>query len=155
MENKELKYNLQPMNFNVEELDKLEFPSLKDRVIEKRGHLITFTLNQIEDNTRELLKTKKELTAKRQYEAAVMENIEHFHKFVKKLTPEQLLTVWMYKNSLGHVELCDANLAKIDKQLKEDEEEVAEIMKQIPELKEIKSADIIDEEVVLVESEKE
>jgi len=149
-----MEYKFKPLDINVDDVKDISLPSPRDRVIEKRGHVLTFTLNEVEDNTRLLLKDKKEQEAKLKYEESVIENIEHFHKFVKKLTDEQLLTVWMYKNSKGHVELCKENLAKINKQLKDDEEEVAEIIKQIPELDEIKSADIVDDEVVLVEPNK-
>lgn len=151
---KELKYKLQPVHLNADSPEELDFPNLRDRIIEKRGDVYTFSLSEIDENTAKMLQSKKELSAKRDYEKAVMENIEHFHpKLIKKLSDEDLLTAWMYKQSKGHVEMCEKNIEKIDKQLEEDRLEVEEIMRQIPELKMVKSADIIDDEVVLVDNE--
>lgn len=90
-----------------------------------------------------------------EHEDAIVDNIEHYHKFVKKLTDEQLLTAWMYKESKEKSKIHNNKIKEIDEQLEEYAKEKAEIIKQIPELYEIKSADVIDEEVILVESNKE
>ena len=90
-----------------------------------------------------------------EHEDAIVDNIEHFHKFVKKLTDEELLTAWMYKESKEKSKIHGNKIKEIDEQLVEYDKEKAEIIKQIPELDDIKSADIIDEEVVLVETNKE
>lgn len=144
-----MEYKLEPLNLVVDKAEDIVIPSWKERVIEKRGHVVKFSLDEIEQNTKKMLQNKKELQAKLVYEQAVIDNIEHFHKFVKKLDDEKLLTVWMYKNSKGHVDVCNAKIAEIDNQIKDDEIEVAEIKKQIPELNN-KSADVVEGEVELV-----
>lgn len=144
-----MEYKLEPLNLVADSVEELRIPTMKERIIEKRGHVVKFSLEEIEQNTKKMLQNRKEIQAKLDYEQACVENIEHHHKFVKKLDDKQLLTVWMYKNSKGHVDLCTDKIAEIDKQLKEDEEEVAEIKKQIPELND-KSADVVEGEVELV-----
>lgn len=149
-----LTYKLKNINIDVDSTKDIQFPEMKDRTIEKYGDVVEFSLADIESADQQMLKTKKELEAKLFHEKAVMENIEHYHKFVKKLTDEQLLTAWMYQQAKGHVKLCTDNISKIDAQLESDKNEIAEILKQIPELALKKSADIVDEKVVLVEEPK-
>lgn len=145
-----MKYKFKPVNIKVDDPNNIEFPVLHDRIIEKRGHVITFSMNEIKANTEALLKQKKEQEAMFKHRNAVIENIEHHHPFVKDLTDEQRLTVWMYQDAKGNRDIFKKNLDSIEKQLKDDEEEVAEIIKQLPELADVKSADVIDGEVKIV-----
>lgn len=148
-----MEYKLENIHINGDS-EKIEFPPLKDRIIEKRGHVITFSLSDIEESTLSLLKSRKEVEAKLNYEKVIVDNIEQHHAFVKDMSDQDLLTVWMYKQSKGHVDLATAKLAEIDKQLEDYKVEVAEILEQIPELKEsepVKSAEIVDGEVKLSE----
>lgn len=134
-----MEYNLKPIHTvldNVDDLDKAFSTDLKDRIIEKRGAVQEFTMNDIEYNMKELLNKKKELEAKREYENAKKENIEHFHPFVKDITPQDLLTTWMYKECSGWVSLCDEKIKQINEQIEEDNKEIEEIKKQIAELAE-------------------
>lgn len=135
-----MKYKLKPISLDLEK-DNLEFPDIRERVIEKRGHVITFSLKELEDNDADMEKQLKEQKAMLEHRTAVIENIEHHHPFVKDLTEEQLLTVWMYKDAKGNQEIFQDNIEKLEKQLKEDEEEIKEILKQIPELAKIKEAE--------------
>ena len=143
------------MEFNAEKIEDLEFPSFRDRIIEKRGDVVEFSMNDIDTHTNLLTKARKEHAGMVEHENAIVDNIEHFHKFVKKLTDEELLTAWMYKESKEKSKIHGNKIKEIDEQLVEYDKEKAEIIKQIPELDDIKSADIIDEEVVLVETNKE
>lgn len=144
----ELTYKLKNINIDAESPEGINFPEMKDRTIQKYGDVVEFTLAEVENADLQMLKTRKELEAKLNHEKAVMENIEHFHAFVKDLTEEQLLTAWMYKQAKGHVKLCTENIDKINAQLESDKKEIAEIIKQIPELG-VKSAEVKDGEVVL------
>jgi len=112
-------------------------------------------MNDIDNHINVLTKARKEHAGMVEHENAIVDNIEHFHKFVKKLTDEELLTAWMYKESKEKSKIHGNKIKEIDEQLVEYDKEKAEIIKQIPELDDIKSADIIDEEVVLVETNKE
>jgi hypothetical protein len=132
----QLTYKIKPVNltFKPGEDIALNFPALKERVIEKRGHVITFTLAQVEANTLKLAQTRKEIQAKRDYEDAIAKNIDHFHPNITAMSDEDLLTAWMYKEAKGNVDLCDKKLKEIDDQMESDKVEIAEIYKQIPEL---------------------
>lgn len=129
-----MEYKFKPLEFNVKSVDEIVLPSVKDRVIEKRGHVVEFTLNEVEENTRHLEKTLVEIKAKRQLEDAKMQNISGFHEFVTKMSDEDLFTAWMYQESKGLVKMCDDKIKEIEAQMESDAKEVAEIKAQIPEL---------------------
>ena len=150
----ELTYKLLPVNIDVDKVEDVDFPELKDRVIQKFGDVVEFTLSDIETADAEMIKRKKELQAKHDYEKVVVENIEHHHPFVKDMSEQDLLTVWMYKQSKGHVKLCSENIAKLDAQLEADKKEIEEILKQIPELALKNSAEVVDGEIILAEESK-
>lgn len=150
-----MEYKFKPIEFNVDKVEDIELPTARDRIIEKRGDVVEFSMNDIDNHINLLTKARKEHAGMVEHEDAIVNNIEHFHKFVKKLTDEQLLTAWMYKESKEKSKIHNNKIKEIDEQLEEYAKEKSEIIKQIPELNEIKSADIVDEEVVLVESNKE
>lgn len=150
-----MEYKFKPIEFNIEKVEDIELPTARDRVIEKRGDVVEFSMNDIDNHINVLTKARKEHAGMVEHENAIVDNIEHFHKFVKKLTDEELLTAWMYKESKEKSKIHGNKIKEIDEQLVEYDKEKAEIIKQIPELDDIKSADIIDEEVVLVEPNKE
>lgn len=150
-----MEYKFKPIEFNVEKVEDIELPTTRDRVIEKRGDVVEFSMNDIDNHIHILTKARKEHVGIVEHEDAIIDNIEHFHNFVKELTDEQLLTAWMYKESKEKSKIHNNKINEIDDQLKEYEDEKLEIIKQIPELDEIKSADVINEKVVLIESEKE
>lgn len=134
-----MEYKIKNINLDLESPEGMDFPDIKDRVIEKRGEVLEFTMNDIELNYKNLLKTKKELEAKKQYENAKKENIEHHHPFVLDMSAEDLFTAWMYKEASGWVTLCEDKLKDIEEQLEKDQIEIDEIRKQIPELALIES----------------
>ena len=150
-----MEYKFKPIEFNIEKVEDIELPTARDRVIEKRGDVVEFSMNDIDNHINILTKARKEHAGMVEHENAIVDNIEHFHKFVKKLTDEELLTAWMYKESKEKSKIHGNKIKEIDEQLVEYDKEKAEIIKQIPELNEIKSADVIDEEVIVVESNKE
>lgn len=134
-----MEYKIKSINIEADSADGIVFPEIKDRVIEKRGGVDEFTINDIELNTKNLLNTKKELEAKKNYENVKKENIESHHPFVLEMSAQDLFTAWMYKEASGWVKICDEKLAEIEKQLETDALELAEIKKQIPELADIES----------------
>ena len=107
---------------------------IKERPIEKRGHVITFTLQEVEDNDKINRRNLKEITAKRDYEAAKMVNIEEHHPMVKEIPEFDRYTIHMYQEACAMVKACDAKIEEIEKQLNEDTAEIIEIKKQLPEL---------------------
>ena len=134
-----MKYKLKPMAFVVEEGEEVIKPDVKDRLIEKRGEVVEFTLSDVELNFKEMNTKKKELEGKRDFEKVKKENIEQHHPFVLELSEQDLFTAWMYKEAVGWVTLCEEKIKLIDEQIASDEKEIAEIKSQIPELADIES----------------
>ena len=129
-----MEYKFQPIELKVGSVSDIVIPDVKDRIIEKRGHVITFTLNQVEENTKALLKSIKEIGAKKELENAKMVNIEGFHPFVKELSEQDLHTAWMYQESKTLAKMCEEKLKEINDQIEKDAIEVEEIKNQIPAL---------------------
>jgi adenylosuccinate synthase len=147
-----MEYKFAEIKTSVENIGDLTVPEPKDRVIEKRGHVITFTLNEVEANTKDLLQKKKEIEAKKGIEDAKMENISSFHTFVTEMSEEDLFTAWMYQEAKGMSKMCQDKLDQINTQLENDAKEVAEIKKQLPILEEVVSP--LSEEVIQEHNEK-
>ena len=134
-----IEYKLQPVHLEADSVDEVEFPPLNERVIEKHGEVLKFSLKDIENNLAHNAKLRKENDAKLEYEKAMKENIEGHHPFVLDLTPEQLHTAAMYKKACDFVTLCEATLKSIDAQDEIDNAEIAEIKRQIPDLAVVES----------------
>jgi len=100
-----------------------------DYVIEKSGLKSEFTIRDINSNLARMEKITKELTAQLELEKAKMENIEHFHPFLKDLSAEDLHTAWLYQEAKEYAD-------QIPPKLKEIEEAVANDQKTIDEAKE-------------------
>tara|TARA_R110000868_G_scaffold9504_2_gene47160 strand:- start:1771 stop:2187 length:417 start_codon:yes stop_codon:yes gene_type:complete len=104
------------------------------QIIEKRGHVVTFTLDQVDSHILELRKHIKEITSKCDYEKAKMTNIEEHHDYVKEMDDEKRFTVHMYQDARATVKLCEVKLKEIEKQIEEYAAEVLDIIKQVPEI---------------------
>lgn len=104
----------------------------RESVIEKRGHVIKFTLAELAQNHIQLEKLDKELTAQAEHERAKMKNIEAHHPFVLDLTDEQLFTAHMYANAKALLTQCVSKKQEIADQLESDRKEIADIKEQIP-----------------------
>lgn len=142
-----IEYKLKPINIETDNVETLQIPDKKERVIEKTGHTDSFTMNDIENHIKSREKTFKELVAKRDYENAKIINIEHFHPFVKDISEEDLHTVQMYSEAKSLVNLLDSKIIEFKEQKEKDEQEIDEIIKQIPELK---TSPIIEETLEII-----
>ena len=145
MEN-DIKYSLVPVNIIADSVEKVEIPLANERKIMKMGQPIYFSIKDIEDNLAANAKTRKETLAKLEYEVARKENIEHHHPFVLDFTAEQLYTIHMYKEACSWVDICNKKIEGLDDQDKIDNDELAEVRKQIPELALIESPFTPDEQ---------
>lgn len=134
-----MEYKLKKVHLNADSAGNVEFPDLKDRVIEKYGDVLEFSLSDVEENVKSLTKTKTELEAKLKYEQMRKENVEHHHPFVLELSEENRFAAHMYQEACQWVKICNEKLALIEEQLKKDAEEIEEIKKQIPELASVES----------------
>lgn len=99
--------------------------------IEKSGITAEFSMQDLETERKQLRKYLDEFKAKRAYEAARVENIEHFHPFVKELTEEQRFTVHMYTEAHRMMEACDKKIPEIEAELAENEATADEIHSQL------------------------
>lgn len=115
---------------------KIAVPSAdpKEALIEKRGHVISFTLGQVESNTMQNKKIERELIGFREVNAAKVANIEQHHPFVLKMSEQDLFTVHMYQEAKAMVKGYESKLKEVVAQIASDDAEVEEIKKQIPEL---------------------
>lgn len=133
-----MKYKLKKLNIVADSPDQVKFPDIKDRIIEKRGGVIEFTFSDVEQNLEKLSKLKNEVEIVLKHENAKMENIEHFHPFVKEMSEQDLSTVFLYMTAKRNSELYGSKLKEIDTAIEQDSSEMEEIKKQIPELHEQK-----------------
>ena len=102
-------------------------------VITKKNVDVEFTLQELDDQETAFRKRLTELQSKRDLEAAAIENIEHFHPWVKDLdlTPERLNTIFLYTRSKTTLGQLEPMLAEWNRALEEHLEEVNEIKSQI------------------------
>mgnify|MGYP000881267538 CR=1 FL=1 len=78
-----MEYKFKPIELNVEKVEDIELPTARDRVIEKRGDVVEFSMNDIDNHIHILTKARKEHVGMVEHEDAIIDNIEHFHKFAK------------------------------------------------------------------------
>lgn len=117
------------MELTYKIVDKKE--SLNDCLIEKTGHIITFTLNDVSVNTTYLEKSKSELKGQIEIESAKMANIQSNHPEISDYTDEQLSMCHTYWEAKKMSAICTMKLEEVEKQLDADEKEVSEIRRQI------------------------
>lgn len=105
-----------------------------EKVIEKRGHVISFTPEQWLDIDKQNKKAVEEIDAKRRVSVATIENIERNHPFIKDLTEEQIITAHLYAQAKADEKVCVEKLAEFSEHQEKAGLELAEIIKQIPEV---------------------
>jgi len=133
------------MNFEADAEGNIDSIALRDRIIEKRGYVIEFSLGTLEDNVLFNSKNQKELQAKIVHEQAKAENILHFNEFLSDLTEEQRHACWMYMEASQMADVAAIKLDQINTQIELDNEEITEIKSQIPALAD--NVDPTDDEI--------
>lgn len=78
-----------PNDFSIAKVDKKNF---KHSIIERSNLTNQFTIGEVEDDMFKLNSLERELTAQIGVSTAVVGNIERNHKFVSKMSDEQLRT---------------------------------------------------------------
>lgn len=109
----------------------------QEKIIEKHGGIVRFSLADIEAADKQNRKALKELTAKRDYELAVCKNIEENNKYgaeIKDMPEEKRYTVHMYQESHVMAKMCNVKITELQKAVDDTVVEVADIKKQIPEV---------------------
>jgi hypothetical protein len=105
--------------------------NIKDSVIEKTGHKITFTFAAVEAHKEKLAKSIKELMGKREIELASMENVKSNHPKFLELTGEEMVAAAIYEKSREMVQEIERAVSVYEKQLAEYEAEETEAKKQL------------------------
>lgn len=98
-----------------------------DYILEKSNLTSEFTIREIKQNLKAMGKLKTEFEAKLQIEKAAIENIEHYHPYVKDMTPEQLNAVSMYHTSKEYVAQVVPKLAEIAAVVAADQKTLDEV----------------------------
>lgn len=131
-----MEYKIKNVSLNVDNLDEIQFPSIKDRTIEKYGDVVEFTFHEVESNKEQFAKFKTELEAYLKHEKAAIENIEHFHPFVKDVSEQDLATYAVYQKYTSELKAHAKKLEEVEKAITDLDAEIEEMLKQIPELSE-------------------
>lgn len=111
-------------------------------IIEKSGHTIEFTLDDVKKTQDYNRKSLKELNAFLEVNNVKLKNIEEHHKEVLDLTEEQLFTYAMYQNLKTEVANAEEKKVLFENAIKNIDEEVEDVLKQLPELK----VEVVEEE---------
>lgn len=108
------------------------YNDIKEAKIEKTGHKIHFSWNDLVKHIKQLEKEIKEVSAKAMVEDAKMKNIEENHNFVTGMSEEELFTAHMYMEAKSALMMCNKYTNERAKQIAEYKEEMEEIKKQVP-----------------------
>lgn len=117
----------QDFKFSVKE--KAEDP--KDSVIEKRGHVLTFTIRDVENHLVDLEKGLREFSAQKGVEEAKIVNFEEHHPFLKDMSEQDIHTAYMYQIAKNNIKELAPKTEAIEKQIADYKCELEEVNKQI------------------------
>lgn len=135
---------------------------INEKTIESRGRVDTFTLIDIFHNQETLKKQLKEALANRDNQQVVMSNLEQHHPFLKDMSEFDKYTVHMYQEAFSKRKAWNTHIETIESTLKTEQDDLAEIQKQLPETASIPSpyaetvpAPIVEAEAVKDEAPKD
>ena len=106
----------------------------KTAIIESAGHTTEFTIADIEANLERGAKMLTEMEANAELQKSVMDNIEEHHKFVLKMSDQDLHTCAMYFESKKNYSAYSDKAAEIKKYIKKEKSDLKDILAAIPEL---------------------
>lgn len=127
-----IEYKLKPIEIVTDDITTMELPSVEKRVIVKSGDVVEFTMEQLDENIKLLERYEVEMVAKIENCAAKLENIEHYHEWIKKMKEDRIFTCWLYWESKKIIKELEPKLEEVKKQIALDKTEREEIIKQIP-----------------------
>lgn len=125
-------YKLKPLEFKS--VDEVSIPPADDRVIEIHGEVQTVTMKDLKTRLDELNKRKKESESMIENHNAKVSNIKHFHKWIKKMTEEEIVTCWLYGESMKEIKGNEEFLKLLETEIEKDTKRIEEIIKQIPDV---------------------
>lgn len=101
-----------------------------ESIIEKRGHVISFTVSEVNAHKEKMARLHKELSANKQVLDAKAQNVLDFHPEIKDMTDEQVFNVWFYREQTRKTEEYAKKIEEVEALIKQYDEELAEIEKQ-------------------------
>lgn len=111
----------------------VEKPAI-ERLIQKTGHIIEFSMLEMQHDLTKFTKTLKELRGNREIKASIVRNVEMHHPSVKDIPEFDRSAIHMYHEAAMAVKTYDQKIAEIEKEEAEYKLEIEEVQKQIPEL---------------------
>lgn len=97
-----------------------------DIVFEKSNFTYEFTKSSLIESILHIRKIKRQMESQISLNSAEMENIAHFHPFVKDMSEEDLQVAFLYERSLATKKEA---AKKLEEAIKAEEEEMATIAK--------------------------
>lgn len=110
-----------------------------ERIIEKRGHVVEFSLLEMEHDLIAFEKTLKELKGNRDLKQGVINNMDIHHPFIKDMSDFDRYTVHLYQENWAMRKAYNEKIVEIEKQFEEYKKEIATIKEMLPELADIPS----------------
>lgn len=125
------------MKYNFREKDDLtNGKPVNEIVIQKHGHIVEFTLSDVETHMETLNKVKKEIEAKIMVDGTQIKTLVLEHPELLGMSDEQIKLIHAYWSLLTGLKPYEEKLNEIDAELGRYDEELAEIKSQIPQLHE-------------------
>ena len=112
-------------DFNLKKVDKKDY---KQSIIERHNLTNEFTLADIENHKAELEKMQRELTAQIRVSNAAKENVERNHKFVSKMSDEQLSAAHYLLETKDIIRKSEAKLKEVRATKKKYDEVITVVM---------------------------
>ena len=122
----------------VREEGSLPTPS-REKIIEKTGHVITFSLAEMETDLTKFEKAIKELKGNLELKKGILDNMDVHHPTIKDIPEFDRYAIHMYQENSVLVKAYKEKLAEIEKQFEEYKAEIEEVKAQLPELAEAPS----------------
>ena len=112
-------------DFNLKKVNKKDY---KQSIIERSNLTNEFTLADIENHKAELEKMQRELTAQIRVSNAAKENVERNHKFVSKMSDEQLSAAHYLLETKDIIRKSEAKLKEVRATKKKYDEVITVVM---------------------------
>lgn len=123
-----------------------------ERIIEKRGNVVAFTLIEMENDSKTYEKTLKELRANRELKEGIMNNVAQNHPFIKEMSEFDRVVVHMYQEAFAYRKQYDDKINEIEAGEAEHLAEIEAIKQALPDLQAVVSPMAVEEGKVVDET---
>ncbi len=123
------------MQYKFKESEEEKDKPAIEKTIEKRGHVIEFSMVEMEHDIVTFEKTLKELKGNRDLKDGILKNMDAHHPFIKDMSEFDRYAVHMYQEAWASRKAFDDKIAQIEKEYEDHMAEIAFIKEQLPDLK--------------------